>query len=143
MITDSPIPIKLKLSGLWTSVTFCYVYGDYFELYTPDKIQSLISGENPLDSPMNLLIASLVMALPPLMIAISLLFHAKVNRILHIMIGSLFTLMMLWIAFNSLEPWYSFYVFLALLESVLTAYIVFLALKWPKELSKSSKVTAS
>jgi hypothetical protein len=143
MITDSPIPIKLKLSGLWTSVTFCYVYGDYFELYTPDKIQSLISGENPLDSPMNLLIASLVMALPPLMIAISLLFHAKVNRVLHIMIGSLFTLMMLWIAFNSLEPWYSFYVFLALLESVLTAYIVFLALKWPRELSKSSKVTAS
>lgn len=27
-LDDVPVPIKIKLAALWTSVMFCYVYGD-------------------------------------------------------------------------------------------------------------------
>ena len=130
---DFEINVKLKLAALWISATFCYLYGDYFELYTPGKIDSLLSGDNVLDSPEILLIAALVMIIPPLMVVASLMLKPKLNRWLNIVFGTIFTMLMLLIAVGSLTPWYRFYVFLALVESVLTALVVWHALKWPKE----------
>lgn len=130
---DFSINLKIKLAALWTSATFCYLYGDYFELYTPEKVNSLISGENVLNSPTTLFIASLIMVIPPLMIVLSLLLKPMLNKWLNIVFGSLFTIMMVLIALGSLTPWYSFYVFLAIVESILTAIIVWNAYKWPKE----------
>jgi hypothetical protein len=40
--------------------------------------------------------------------------------------------MMVLIAIGSLTPWYSFYVFLAVVEAVFTATIVWYAAKWPR-----------
>ncbi|MEQ8518599.1 MAG: DUF6326 family protein [Cytophagales bacterium] len=131
MLENPEINIKIKLAVLWAAVTFCYLYGDYFELYTPDKVSSLISGENVLNSPLSLFMASLVMAMPPLMIVFSVFLNPKVNKWLNLVIGMLFTLMMLLIAIGSLSPWYAFYVFLALVEATLTFIIVWFAWKWP------------
>ncbi|MCH2084920.1 MAG: DUF6326 family protein [Saprospiraceae bacterium] len=133
MMKDFQINIKIELAALWTSATFCYLYGDYFELYTPEKVESLISGENVLNSPMNLLIASLIMVVPPLMILASLMLKPLPNKWLNIIFGAIFTMMMVLIAFGSLTPWYSFYVFLAIVEAILTTIIVWKAIKWPKE----------
>lgn len=36
-LEDSKINTKIKFAALWTSVTFLYIYGDYFELYVPEK----------------------------------------------------------------------------------------------------------
>lgn len=127
---DFQVNLKIKLAGLWTAVTFCYLYGDYFELYTPEKVSSLLSGENVLNSPMVLFIASVIMVIPPLMIVVSLMLEPLLNRWLNILFGSLFTIMMVLIAIGSLTPWYSFYVFLALIESFLTGIIVWKAFKW-------------
>lgn len=132
MLDNPKINIKIKLSALWTSLVFCFLYGDYFELYTPGKVDSLLTGNNVLDSPMTLLIASVILAIPSLMVALSVLLNAKLNRIINISFGMLFTLMMLLIGINSMTPWYTFYVFLAFLESLITIFIVWLAWKWPK-----------
>ena len=88
---DFEINIKIKLAGLWTAATFCYLYGDYFELYTPEKVDSLISGENVLNSPMILFIASLIMVIPPLMIVASLFLKPKASKWLNVLFGGLFT----------------------------------------------------
>ena len=130
---DFVINIKIKLAALWTSATFCYLYGDYFELYTPEKVDSLISGENVLNTPTTLFIASLIMVIPPLMIVLSISLKPLINKWLNIVFGSIFSIMMVLIAVGSLTPWYSFYVFLAIVESILTALIVWSAYKWPKE----------
>ena len=132
---DFDINIKIKLAALWTSATFCYLYGDYFELYTPEKINSLISGENVLNSPIFLFVASLIMAIPPLMIVFSLMLKPTINKWLNIVFGTIFTLMMILIAFGSLTPWYGFYVFLAVLEAILTFMIVWTAWKWPENVT--------
>lgn len=133
MLENPKVNIKIKLSALWSSVLFCYLYGDYFELYVPDKVDSLLTGANILDSPTKLLIASIVLAIPSAMVALSILLNPSINRILNITFGILFTLMMLFIAISSLTAWYSFYVFLAILESLITFLIVWYAWKWPKQ----------
>ena len=133
MLENPKVNIKIKLAALWASVTFCYLYGDYFELYTPDKINSLITGENNLDSPIKLLIASIILAISSVMVAASIILKPKINRILNIIFGTLFTLMMVVIGIFSTNEWYLFYVFLAFLESIITALIVWYAWKWPKE----------
>ncbi|QLG44701.1 DUF6326 family protein [Costertonia aggregata] len=133
MLENPKVNIKIKLAALWASVTFCYLYGDYFELYTPEKVDSLITGQNILDSPTKLLVASIILAISSVMVAASVLLKPKINRILNIVFGSFFTLMMLFIGFNSMTEWYSFYVFLAFVESILTFLIVWYAIKWPKQ----------
>lgn len=133
MLENPKINIKIKLAALWTSVTLCYLYGDYFELYTPDKVNSLITGENNLDSPMKLLIASIILAISSIMVTASVLLKPKVNRILNIVFGALFTIMMVIIGIFSTHEWYLFYVFLAFLESMITILIVWYAWKWPTE----------
>jgi len=133
VLRDFEINIKIKLAALWTATTFCYLYGDYYELYTPGKIESLLSGKNILDSSMILFIASIVMAIPPLMIFLSIVLKSRINKALNIIFGLLFTIMMVFIAIGSLAPWYTFYVFLAIVEAILTFIIVWKAFKWPKQ----------
>jgi hypothetical protein len=133
MFENPKVNIKIKLATLWASALFCYLYGDYFQLYTPEKVNNLITGENNLDSPTKLLIASIIMAIPSIMVGASIILKPKINRILNILFGSLFTLMMLFIGVNSMTEWYSFYVFLAFLESIITFLIVYYAWKWPRK----------
>ena len=131
-LENPPINIKLKLAGLWTSVMFCYIYGDYFELYAPGKVEDLMSGIGMLDTPMKLFAASVMLAIPALMISLSIFLKPAISRWLNIIFGAFFTGIMLLIAAGSLTPWYTFYVFLALVESALTATIVWQAWNWPR-----------
>lgn len=132
MLENPKVNIKIKLASLWASVTLCYLYGDYFELYTPDKVSSLISGDTVMDNPITLLIAAIVLAIPSLMVCLSILLNSKVNRILNVVFGSIFTIMMVVIGIMSTNEWYLFYVFLAFLESILTGLIFWYAWQWPK-----------
>jgi Family of unknown function (DUF6326) len=131
---DIKVNIKIKLSALWTSVTLCYLYGDYFELYVPKKVEDLISGDNLLNSPMNLFLASVLLAIPAVMVCLSILLKPIVNRWLNILFGVFFTAIMVLIAATSLTEWRIFYVFLAIVESILTSLIVWFAWTWPRQI---------
>jgi hypothetical protein len=130
---DSKIDVKIKLSSLWAAVTFCYLYGDYFELYLPKKVSSMISGESMLDTPMKLFAASVLLAVPALMVFLSVVLKPAFNRWLNIILGIFYTAIMLLIAVISLTPWRTFYVFLAILESALTSLVIFYAFTWPRK----------
>ena len=132
-LQDFNINIKLKLAALWTSVTLCYLYGDYFELYVPQKAEGLVTGDNLLNSPLNLFLAAFALSIPAVMVCASLLLKPAINKWLNIIFGSFFTLVMLLIAVTSLVAWREFYVYLALVESILTTIIVWYSVKWPKE----------
>ncbi|MGG5210185.1 DUF6326 family protein [Chryseobacterium sp. MIQD13] len=129
---DVKVNIKIILSGLWAAVTLCYLYGDYFELYVPDKAKGLVEGTNLLDTPLKLFIAAFALSLPAVMVFLSLILKPKINRILNIALGIFFTAVMLLIAVISLTAWRAFYVFLALLESFITILIVIYAWKWKR-----------
>ncbi|MEQ1553285.1 MAG: DUF6326 family protein [Ferruginibacter sp.] len=133
-LEDYKINIKIKLALLWSAVTLIYLYGDYFELYVPQKTQDLVTGNNLLNSPTNLFLAALLLAIPAAMVIFSILLKPTINRIFNIVFGLFFTALTLFIAFISIgEVWRIFYTFYAILESTITALIVWYAFKWPKK----------
>lgn len=132
-LQDIKININAKLSLLWIVVTLFYLYGDYFELYVPKKVEGILSGESLLNSPLKLFLASLLLAIPPLMVLVCILLKPVLSRWLNIIFGVFFTAIMLLIAVTSISPWYSFYVFYALVESIITSLIVWYAIGWPKD----------
>lgn len=129
---DIKVDIKIKLSDLWTSVTLCYLYGDYFELYVPQQTQGLVNGVNLLDSPMKLFAAAILLVIPALMVFLSIILKSSINRWLNIVFGIFYTAIMVLIAMTSITPWKTFYVFLAIVESCITSLIFYKALKWTK-----------
>lgn len=132
LLEDFKINTKLKLSALWTALTLCYLYGDYFELYTPGKVEGLISGENVLDTPVKLFLASVMLVIPAVMVFLSVFLKPTINRFINVVFGVFFVLVMTLILVTSITPWYSFYVFLAAVEVLIALMILWHAIKWPK-----------
>ena len=129
----APVNIRVKLAGLWTAVMFCYIYGDYFELYLPTKVAGLIDGNNLLNTPTKLFLATIMLSIPTLLIFLNLVLKPKVCRWLNIIWGIFFTAIMALIAATSLTAWRTFYVYLALVECILTALVIYYAWRWPRE----------
>jgi len=131
-LENFPVHVRMKLAVLWTSITLCYLYGDYFELYVPGKAAGLISGDNLLHTPARLFAAAVLLAIPALLVYLSLVVKAQVAKWLNICFGVVFTCIMALIAISSLEPWRAFYAFLAVVEALLSSLVVWHAWKWPR-----------
>ena len=133
---DFQVNIKIKLSALWVAVMFCYVYGDYFILFVPGHIKNLMDGNSGVGTttPLSLLGFAVLMTLPIVMIFLSVMLKAKVSRWANISVGIFFTLVMTLIVITSKGQWMLFYIYLGLVEIILTSTIVWLAWKWPKQI---------
>jgi len=134
-LQDFKVNVKFKLSALWVSVMFCYIYGDFFSLFVPGRIKGLMNGESGAGTitPWTLLAYAILLSLPPVMIFLSLLLRPKANRILNIFFGALFTLVMLMVVSASIEKWMIFYIYLGVVEIIITCLIIGYAWKWPKQ----------
>ena len=131
-LLDSPVPVKIKLAALWAATMSCYIYCDYFQLYIPGKLGEIQAGRmGPLGAVTQgvLLGTAILMAIPSLMIFLSVALPARANRALNLIAGTLYTLLLALIFFVS--SWY-FYRFFAALEVILTALVVRSAWKWPR-----------
>ncbi len=108
---------------------FCYVYGDYFGLYVPNKLVTVAQGTmGPLGpaTPGVLVFVSLMMAVPSMLIAFTLLVPAALSRWSNIAFGFLYTAIIA-ISMPGAPP---FYITLAVIEMLLTALIVLVAWTW-------------
>jgi hypothetical protein len=137
-LEDFQVPVKVKLSALWTAVMFCYVYGDYFGLYVPGQLQGMLAGKmGPLGPTTQgvLLGTSIMLALPGLMVFLSLALKPAMSRWFNIAMGTLYTLIML----VTMPGAWTFYIFFGVVEVVLTALVVWHAWRWPRQTPKMSK----
>lgn len=128
---DTKINIKIKLASLWTSFMFLYIYVDYFHLFMPGKIADLIKGKVfVFDISQGFIFTALALAtIPILMIFLSIILPAKINRLTNIIVGIMLIPYML---FNLVgEAWIHMY-FAALVEVILLVLIIQIAWKWPK-----------
>jgi hypothetical protein len=132
---DFKINVRFKLSALWASVMFCYIYGDYFVLFVPGHIQSLINGESGLGetTPLKLLLFSILMTLPSIMVFLSLALSPKICRWANIVLGLFYTAIMILVGATSLGEWMIFYIYLAVIEIALTSVIVWHAWRWKQQ----------
>ena len=133
-LEDIKIPTKVKLSLLWACTILCYLYCDYFGLYIPGKISSIINGKSgPFGdiTQASLLRMSLMLLVPCLMVAASIFLKPDFSRWSNILIAALYTALMGLIAVT--VNW-NFYRIYAVVEALLTLAIIFIAWKWPKQL---------
>jgi hypothetical protein len=131
VLDDVKIHVKMKLSALWVSLTLCYIYGDYFGLYKPGKLQGMLEGiMGPLGPTTQgvLLGTAILMAIPSVMVFLSLALKPNANRWANIVLGVIFTVIML----ITMPGAWVFYVFLGIVEIALTVLIVWYAWNWPK-----------
>jgi hypothetical protein len=130
-LDDIKVSLKLKLATLWASFMFLYSYVDYFHLYMPGSIKDILEGKVFVFdiSYLFLLVAMIFVAIPTLMIFLSVALPAKVNRWTNIIVATVFIPYML---FNLAgEAWVHMY-FAAAVEVVLLCLIIFYACKWPR-----------
>ena len=128
---DSKVPVRFKLFALWTSAMFFYIYGDYFELFQPGKLQDMLSGSTPLGAMSQgvLLGMSAIMVIPSLMPFLSLVLPAGVNRWVNIVFGAVYSVIMILV----IRGGWHYYVLFGLIEITLTALITWYAWTWPKQ----------
>lgn len=130
-LEDIKVNMKLKLATLWTSFMFLYIYVDYFHLYMPGSIKDILAGKVFVFdiSYVFLLIAMIFVAIPTLMIFLSVILPARANRWTNIIVATIFIPYML---FNLVgEAWVHMY-FAAALEVILLCLIIRYAWKWPR-----------
>ena len=112
----------------------CYAYGDILGFMKPGAIEHYIKGIGATGSPITqvtLLGIAIFMAIPSVMVFLSLALKPKANRWANIIVGIFFTVLT---PISLLLPgvWAYLY-FYGSVEVVLTALIVWTAWKWPKQ----------
>lgn len=131
VLEDPKVNVKTKLSALWASVMFCYVYGDYFGLYGNGKLAEMMEGKiGPLgEATQSVLVGvSAMMAIPSTMVFLSLAMPPALNRWLNLLLGAAYTAIML----MTLRGAPAFYIFMGVIEVLLTLLIVWHAWTWPR-----------
>lgn len=130
VLSDPPLPLRLKLSALWASLTFCYLYGDYFGLYKPGKLQQMLEGAGPMGptSQGSLLFVALLLVVPGLMVFLSLALPARLARWLNVGLALFYAV---FVAITMPGAWW-FYVAYGSIEIVLCGVIAWLAWRWPR-----------
>jgi hypothetical protein len=111
----------------------CFIYADYFELYVPGKLQGMLAGHMEPLGPVTqgvLVGTSAMLAVPSLMIALSILLPARACRWLNVVVGFVYAAIELLVVSGS--GW-AFYVGFGLLETALMVVVVGTAWRWPKE----------
>lgn len=130
---DTPqIPVQAKLAACWTSVMFLYVYVDIFFLYMPGVIDDILAGivwEFQISQAWAIGALTL-MAVPILMIVLSMTLPARANRVANLVVASLYILVS---AFNAIGESWTYYFALAIgLEVAVLAVILGYAWRWPR-----------
>jgi hypothetical protein len=130
-LEDRRVPIRLKLSALWASFMFLYVYVDILAFFKPGTIADILVGrvwEFEISQPWALG-ALVLMTIPALMVFLSLALPAGVARWTNLVVGSLYVPVSI---FNVVgESWWAFYWFGAAVETALLLMIVRSAWTWP------------
>lgn len=130
-LEECRVSVRVKLATLWSSFMFLYIYIDYFHLYMPGSLEDMLTGRVfVFDVSQWFLLASLAsVTIPTLMIFLSIILSAKVNRWTNIVVATLYTPYTL---FNlSGEAWIHM-MFGAGIEVVLLLLVVRYAWRWPR-----------
>jgi len=132
ILEDVKINVKIKLSILWATVMFIYIYVDIFRFFQPGELENILAGKVWVFDITQTwaLSAMIMMTIPSLMVFLSLTLKAKANRWTNIIMGILHIA----IAIGNIigETW-AYYIFGGIVEVVLLSLIVWYAWKWPKQ----------
>lgn len=129
---DAPVSVRIKLAALWTSMMFLYVYVDIFTLFKPGTVSDILKGRVwEFDITATWAFAAMVLlAIPSLMVALSVLLPAAAARWTNVVVGALYLPVS---AGNVIDETWAYFYLGAALEVALLVLVIRLAWTWPRE----------
>ena len=130
ILEDVKVGVNRKLSALWTTLMFLYIYADILSFFRPGQLNKIMAGRmGPFEANQGtLLLASATMIIPACMVFLSLVLKPAVNRWANIILGLLYALVNI---SNLIGETWAYYLLFSAVELVIVALIVILAWKWP------------
>lgn len=126
---DDKVDVRLKISALWAATLFIFAYVDLFGFFRVDIINGVMAGKVSafqIDQTF-LLLTTIYVVIPSLMVALSLLLKASINRWANIVVGVLYAASILASCIG--EVWL-YYIVGSIIETLLLAVVVWLAWTW-------------
>ncbi|MGY3515733.1 DUF6326 family protein [Micromonospora sp. PTRAS2] len=145
LLDSPPIPVQAKLAAAWTSFMFLYVYVDYFHLYKPGTIDGILVGvvfEFDI-SPALMTVFLALIAIPALMVMLSMTLTARANRTTNLVVASLYVPVTVFNAVGESWDWASFYGLSIGIEVLLLAFILRSAWTWPRRVASPVTTAAT
>lgn len=144
LLDNPPIPVQAKLAAAWTSLMFLVIYIDYFHLYQPGEID-LIRGGVIFEFDISGTLMSIffvIIAIPALMIMLSMTLPARANRITNLVVASLY-IPAVGMNFLGSLPDYAFYYALTIgVEVLILAFILRAVWTWPRTAPSATMPTS-
>ncbi len=129
---DTRVDVKLVLSALWVAMLFVFAYVDIFGLFRADVLKAALDGKVATTGfavNQTFLTYTLLYVLPAaLMVVLSLLLKARVNRMVNLVVSLLYMVTIIGAAVG--EGW-AYYIVGSVVEVVLLAAIALSAWRWP------------
>ena len=138
LLEDVKVNVKIKLALFWVALMFFYLYNDIFSLFQTGTVAQLLEGQlEGITFTQELLFgAALLMALPSIMIVLSLTLKAKMNRMVNIIVGIFLMIVLVSTLLVPGDLWF-YYATYMVFEAVFIILIVWTAWKWPIQEIKS------
>ena len=134
-LLDNPrIPVQAKLAAAWTSFMFLVIYIDYFHLYQPGEIDEIRGGEIFVFDITGTLVSIffVIIAIPSLMVLLSMTLPARANRITNLVVALLFIPLSVFNAAGATWDWAFYYGLTIGVELLILAFILRSAWTWPR-----------
>jgi hypothetical protein len=134
LLDNPPVPVQAKLAAAWTSFMFLYIYVDFFNLYKPGVVDGILNGLVwRFDvSPTLLTVMLASVAIPALMVMLSMTLPARANRATNLVVASLYIPYSVFNAAGASWDWAFFYALSIGIEVLLLALILRSAWTWPR-----------
>jgi len=128
----SNVNVRIKISALWTSMLFVFIYVDHYSLLRADIRDDIEAGKMSgfTINQSFLLIVTAYIAIPALMVFLSLILRPRVDRIANIALGVVYALT---IIAGAIGEQNYYYILGSAIEVMSLAAIVYYAWTWPKE----------
>ena len=139
LLDNPPIPVQAKLAAAWTSFMFLVIYIDYFHLYQPGEIDVIRGGNIFVFEISGTLMTTFfaLIAIPTLMVLLSMTLPARVNRATNLVVALLFIPICVFNAAGASWDYASYYGLTIGVEVLLLAFILRSAWTWPRTPSPS------
>ena len=134
LLDNPPIPVQAKLAAAWTSFMFLVIYIDYFHLYQPGEIDVIRGGDIfvfEISGTLMTIFFALI-AIPTLMVLLSMTLPARVNRATNLVVALLFIPFSVFNAAGASWDWAFYYGLTIGVEVLILAFILRSAWTWPR-----------
>lgn len=137
LLDSRPISVQAKLAAAWTSFMFLYVYVDILNFYKPGVVDGILNGLvwrfDVSSTLLTIMLASV--AIPALMVMLSMALPARANRVTNLVVASLYIPYSMFNAAGATWEWAFFYGLSIGIEVLLLAFILRSAWAWPRAIA--------